>query len=86
MQRGLHKKAYLDTALSAVTLCRMLLSEATRAWRKGVPTVIVMESGYDLEKTSQAFQQGIAQHMETFAEFPDLTERPVKRGDMRYIP
>lgn len=62
----------------------MLLPEATRAWREGVPTVIVMETGYDLDNTSKAFQKGITSHLETFADYPDLTDRSFKLGDMRY--
>ena len=62
----------------------MLLPEATRAWRKGVPTVIVMETGYDLRNTSKAFQTGINKHQEKFADFPDVYNRP-KFGDMRYV-
>ena len=61
----------------------MLLPEATRAWRKDVPTVLVMETGYELKNTSKAFQQNTAEHLEMFAEFPDLTDRTFKRGDMR---
>lgn len=64
-------------------LCRMLLPEATRAWRKGVPTVIVMETGYDLKNTSKAFQQHTAEHLEMFADYPDLNDRTFKRGDKR---
>ncbi len=64
--------------------CRMLLPEATRAWREGVPTVIVMETGYDLTNTSTAFQQGTTSHLEQFADYPDLTDRSFKMGDMRY--
>jgi len=64
--------------------CRMLLPEATRAWREGVPTVIVMETGYDLTNTSAAFQQGTKSHLEQFADYPDLTDRSFKMGDMRY--
>lgn len=68
-----------------MAFCRMLLPEATRAWREGVPTVIVMETGYDLANTSKAFQEGTASHLETFADYPDLTDRHFKLGDMRYI-
>lgn len=64
----------------------MLLPEATRAWREGVPTVIVMETGYDLENTSRAFQEGTKSHLEMFADYPDLTDRSFKMGDMRYGP
>ncbi|DBA90820.1 TPA: hypothetical protein ACH3X1_004023 [Trebouxia sp. C0004] len=65
------------------TTQRMLLPEATRAWREGVPTVIVMETGYDLTNTSTAFQQGTTSHLEQFADYPDLTDRSFKMGDMR---
>ena len=64
----------------------MLLPEATRAWRDGVRTVIVMETGYDLANTSAAFQEGVKPHLEMFAEYPDLTNRNYKQGDMRYAP
>ena len=64
--------------------CRMLLPEATRAWREGVPTVIVMETGYHLDNTSKAFREGIPSHHETFADYPDLKDRYFKLGDMRY--
>ena len=63
----------------------MLLPEATRAWRKGVPTVIVMETGYNLTNTSTAFQEGINSHLEQFSDYPDLTDRNFKMGDMRYV-
>lgn len=66
--------------------CRMLLPEATRAWREGIPTVIVMETGYNLTNTSQAFQMGTTAHLEQFADYPDLTDRSFKQGDMRYAP
>lgn len=62
----------------------MLLPEATRAWREGVPTVIVMETGYHLDNTSKAFREGIPSHLETFADYPDLKDRYFKLGDMRY--
>lgn len=63
----------------------MLLPEATRAWREGIPTVIVMETGYHLDNTSKAFQEGIPSHLETFTDYPDLKDRHFKLGDMRYI-
>ena len=47
--------------------------------------MIVMETGYDLANTSKAFQEGTASHLETFADYPDLTDRHFKLGDMRYI-
>ena len=47
-----------------------------------MPTVIVMETGYDLRNTSKAFQTGINKHLEKFTDFPDVYNRP-KLGDMR---
>lgn len=70
--------------IRVIVTCRMLLPEATRAWRKGVPTVLVMETGYDLKNTSKAFQQNSKKNLEMFADYPDLTDRTFKRGDMRY--
>jgi len=43
-----------------------------------------METGYDLTNTSAAFQQGTKSHLEQFADYPDLTDRSFKMGDMRY--
>ena len=76
--------AWMPHDLACDGKCRMLLPEATRAWREGVPTVIVMETGYDLSNTSTAFQQGTKTHLEQFADYPDLTDRSFKMGDMRY--
>lgn len=46
--------------------------------------MIVMETGYHLDNTSKAFQEGIPSHLETFADYPDLKDRNFKLGDMRY--
>ncbi|KAL3145160.1 hypothetical protein ABBQ38_001760 [Trebouxia sp. C0009 RCD-2024] len=82
LQPAALSRSDLLVAMTATTQ-RMLLPEATRAWREGVPTVIVMETGYDLVNTSKAFQEGTTSHLETFADYPDLTDRHFKLGDMR---
>ncbi|KAL3145279.1 hypothetical protein ABBQ32_001016 [Trebouxia sp. C0010 RCD-2024] len=81
-QPAVLSRSDLLVAMTATTQ-RMLLPEATRAWREGVPTVIVMETGYHLDNTSKAFQEGTTSHLETFADYPDLTDRHFKLGDMR---
>ncbi|KAL3161801.1 hypothetical protein ABBQ38_008893 [Trebouxia sp. C0009 RCD-2024] len=68
------------------SLARLPLVQASRSWRHGARSIVVVESNASIEAVPQKFKGGMAAAREVFAVYPDLQEGPPawhKPGDAR---